>query len=183
MHIRTVGHALDAISGGVVDVEESLMGGQATVFVHVEIVHPDPDAAARFMEETMGARRVERRLSSYIEKLGEGLRIVHVQAGGVVFQIIRPVPIPGLNSWYEHLQEHGPGVHNVTLMMDGLESVRESMLLRGCSVAAEMDLNFGEAGLDVTGSRKVYVVDAIEQAGVRFEMLESLPEWTPGEAP
>ena len=156
--------------------------GEATVFVHVEIVHPDPDAAARFMEETMGAKRVESQLSSYIEKLGEGLRVVHVQAGGVVFQIIRPVPIPGLNSWSEHLAEHGPSVHNVTLMMDGLDSVRDKMHDRGCSTIAEMDLEFGAAGLDVSGSRKVYVVDAIRQAGVRFEMLETMPEWIPGEA-
>jgi hypothetical protein len=34
--------------------------GVATVFMHVEIVHPDPDAVARFMAETMGAVQVEK---------------------------------------------------------------------------------------------------------------------------
>ena len=130
----------------------------------------------------MGAQQVERQLSSSIEKLGEGLRVIHVQAGGVVFQIIKPVPIPGLNSWYEHLEEHGPSVHNVTLMMDGLESVRSKMLDRGCSTVAEIDLDLRAAGFDIGGTKKTYVIDAIRQAGVRFEMFETMPEWTPGEA-
>ncbi len=126
-----------------------MAAGNASVFVHVEIVHPDPDAAARFMSETIGAVQVERQISGTIEKIADGMRVIHMQAGGVVFQIIRPVPIPGLNSWYEHLQEHGPSVHNVTLMMDGLDGVKDRMLERGGTTDADLDMDVSAMGLGI----------------------------------
>jgi hypothetical protein len=122
-------------------------------------------------------------MSAQVEKLAEGLRVVHMRAGGVVFQIIKPVLAPGLESWFHQLREHGPSVHNVTLMMDGLESVREKMLERGGTIAAQFDMDVTDVGLGLTGTRRTYVIDAIQQTGVRFEMFETMPEWVPGEAP
>lgn len=157
--------------------------GQATVFMHVEVVHPDPDGVAAFMAETMGAVQVEKMMSAQVEKLAEGLRVVHVQAGGVVFQLIKPVLAPGIESWFNHLSEHGPSVHNVTLAMNGLESVRQKMIERGGSVVAQFDMDVSDVGLGLTGTRRTYVIDAIPQTGMRFEMFEHIAEWVPGEAP
>ncbi|HEX4108217.1 MAG TPA: hypothetical protein VHX88_08800 [Solirubrobacteraceae bacterium] len=161
------------------------MPAPATAFVHVEVVHPDPDGAAAFIIEELGGERVERGISSYLEGLApEGeLQVIHVRLGNVVFQLVKPPALPGLESWYEQLRDHGPSVHNVTVFVDGVEDVRQRLLARGATQAAELDLTLQDAGLDVQGTQKVHVLDAREQTGLRFELLETIPSWVPGKGP
>ncbi|GAB3256251.1 hypothetical protein [Kineosporia babensis] len=99
---------------------------QSPVVLHVEIVHPNPDAAAGVIHADLGAEQVEPQTAAQIEKLAEGLRVILMRVGGVVFQIVRPVPIPGLNAWYEHYQEHGAGVHTVSPMSRDAEAVQQA---------------------------------------------------------
>src|SRR3954447_8518552 len=101
------------------------MTGPTTAFVHIEVVHPDPYAAAEFLERVLGAERVERGVSGYLEEFVPGAEVVHMRLGGVVLQLIKP------SSWSDHLRDHGPSVHNVTLMVDGLKDVRREMLVQG----------------------------------------------------
>ena len=155
------------------------MSEKITAFVHLEMVHPDPEAAALFMQEVFGARRVEEELSSYLESLAPGMRIVHVLAGGVVFQFVNPAPG---NSWRELLDAQGPCVHNVTFQVDGLEQVRKEMLARGCKQVSKFDMAMQDGGLNVSGRQRAYVIDGLAQTGLRFEMIETMPEWVPGEA-
>jgi len=151
-----------------------------SAFVHIEMVHPDPDAAAKFMEEVLGAVQVEKKLSAFFESLAPGMRCIHMRTGNVVFQFVNP--IPGLESWKRQMDRSGPGVHNITLQVNGLEKVREEMLKRGCVQVAEFHPHLKDGGLDVEGPIDCYVVDAMEQAGMRFEMIETLPAWVTGEA-
>ncbi len=156
------------------------MQDKVKAFVHLEMVHPDPDAAACFMEDVFGAKRVEQQLSAYLESLAPGMRIVHVLLGGVVFQFVKP--IPG-NSWQNLLDAQGPGVHNVTFQVDGLEQVRKDLLAKGCKQVSQFDMTMQDGGLKVDGRQRAYVIDALAQTGLRFEMIETMPEWIPGKAP
>lgn len=155
------------------------MSDKPSVFWHVELVHPDPDAAADFLREVFGAERVEEEISSYIESKAPGSRIVHMKLGGVVLQIVRPGS--GAESWQQQLDSQGPSIHNVTLMVHGLERVREDMLAKGCQEIARFDVQLQNAGLDVEGGQRAYLMDAMAQIGLRIEMMESIPDWVPGE--
>jgi 4-hydroxyphenylpyruvate dioxygenase-like putative hemolysin len=156
------------------------MNNRVKAFVHLEMVHPDPDAAASFMQGVFGAELVEQQLSAYLESLAPGMRIVHVLLGGVVFQFVKPVPG---NSWHQLLEAQGPSVHNVTFQIDDLEQVRKDLLAKGCNQVSQFDMTMQDGGLNVAGRQRAYVIDALAQSGLRFEMIETMPEWIPAKAP
>ena len=79
-----------------------------------------------------------------------------------------------LDSWQKQLDTSGPGVHNVTFEVNDLENVRVAMLNRGARQLAQFDADMSRAGLDVDQPTRVYVMDAREQSGLRFEMMEPL---------
>jgi hypothetical protein len=56
------------------------------------------------------------------------------------------------------------------------------MLAKGCKQAAQFDLEMQDGGLNVTGQQRAYVIDAAAQTGLRFEMIETIPDWIPGTA-
>jgi len=155
-------------------------GAQVSVrgWLHVEVVHPDPDAAARFLCDTLGGRIVERELTASLKTLAEGLGCVHVLVSGVVFQLVRPVE--GLEPWYSVLKEHGPCVHNVTFNVDGLEHAREVLEAAGATKVADLEVPLGALSDD--DLTRVYLMDARQQAGIRIEMGD-VPRWIGGEAP
>jgi catechol 2,3-dioxygenase-like lactoylglutathione lyase family enzyme len=155
-------------------------GSQVSVrgWLHVEVVHPDPDAAAKFLCDTLGGRIVERELCENLKSLAEGVGCVHVLVAGVVFQLVRP--IEGLEPWYSVLKEQGPCVHNVTFNVDGLEHAREVLEAAGATKAAELDVPLG--AMSKSELNRVYVMDARQQAGIRIEMAD-VPGWIGGEAP
>ncbi|MAG32163.1 MAG: hypothetical protein CL908_14870 [Deltaproteobacteria bacterium] len=157
------------------------MGGNVSALWHVEVVHPDPDAAASFLREVFGAEQVEGQMSSHIESVSAGARIIHMKLGGVVFQFVKPGP--GAESWQKLLDSNGPCVHNITLLVDGLEEARDNMIAKGCQEISRFDVRLQDAGLDVTGQQRAYLIDAMAQIGLRIEMLETIPGWTPGEGP
>ena len=146
--------------------------------LHIEIVHPDPDAAAAFMCDTLGGKLVEQRLSTSLEKMAEGLRVVHVEVGGVVFQFVRPVKES--ESWTSDLAERGPCVHNVTFNVDGIDATREALAAAGAKEIMTMEAPMG--ALSDAPVNRVYVMDAREQSGLRFEIIDA-PRWIAGKAP
>jgi 4-hydroxyphenylpyruvate dioxygenase-like putative hemolysin len=156
------------------------MAEKVSAFVHIEIVHDDPAAAASFMAKTLGAVQVEKRLSTYFETLAPDMRVIHMRAGNVVFQFVKPVA--GLESWHSQFKASGPGVHNVTIQVNNLEQVRQELLDEGCKQIAEFHPALRDGGLDVDGPITCYVIDATAQAGLKFEMIETLPAWVSGEA-
>ncbi|GBG36183.1 VOC family protein [Mycobacterium montefiorense] len=147
-------------------------------WLHIEVVHPDPDAAAKFLCDKLGGEIVERELSATVRALAVGVGCVHVRVTGVVFQLVRP--IEGLEPWYSVLKQQGPCVHNVTFNVDGLEDARQVLEAAGAVKVAEMDMPLG--GLSETEVNRVYVMDARQQAGIRIEMAD-VPRWVGGQAP
>jgi len=147
-------------------------------FLHIEIVHPDPDAAATFLCNTVDGEIVERRLSNGLEAMAEGLRVVHVLVGGVVLQLVRPVQES--ESWTAELADRGPCIHNITLNVDGIEATREALLAAGATQIIELEAPMGKLSDEEVSP--VYVMDAREQTGLRFELVDA-PRWIGGQAP
>lgn len=157
-------------------------GNTASRFVHIEIVHSDPDAAAAYVCETLGGEIVEQGISGYLSTLVPDFKVVHVRVAGTVLQFVKPAP--ELESWARAYERNGACVHNVTVMVDDVEGVREQMLARGSTVAAELDVTLQDGGLEgLDGPQRVYVVDATEQTGLRFECLDTIDSWVPGVGP
>ncbi|MBU4215805.1 MAG: hypothetical protein KJ792_14255, partial [Actinobacteria bacterium] len=141
----------------------------STTFQHSEIVHPDPVAAARFMQDVLGAETCEPELSAGIEVACNAV-CRHVTVGGVVWQFITPGSLP--DSWQKTLDSNGPCVHDVHFFVDDEPATKTAMLERGCKLIGDMDwpvsafLPGAPEDLRVQGSW----IDATEQCGLRFEL-------------
>ena len=155
----------------------------AQALLHLEIVHPEPDAVFEFLRDCLGAELVEKEIAEYLVSLfggtddrGKGRVGIHVKVGNIVFQIVRPPPT--LPTWYAELTERGPGVHNVTFIVNDLEGVKQRMLGQGATEILDMPVPLHEIGLGTEPTR-LLVVDAREQTGLRFEMVEPIDGWVP----
>ena len=145
------------------------MKNKIAAFMHIEIVHADPYGAAKFLEEVFDAEQVEKAFSSGLEARFPGVEAVHVKMGNVIFQFIKP--IEEFVSWTDQLNTSGPGIHNISLVMNDLESVREVLLAKGCKERAKFS-TMRKDGLG-SGPLPVYIIDAFEQAGIRLELVPS----------
>ena len=140
-----------------------------SAFLHIEIVHPDPDSAASFLEDVFDARRVEKNLCDYVEGILPETRLVHVLMGNVVLQLVKPDE--NLASWKDQLESTGPGVHNISIQVDNMDAIEKTMLERGCNIYSDMVVDLREAGVDCPAPMRALNIDAREYCGLRFEML------------
>lgn len=140
-----------------------------SAFLHVEIVHPDPVSAGKFLEEVFGAELVEENLAKYVERILPGSKVVHMRMGNVVFQFVKPCE--ELASWKEQLKAQGPSIHNVSLQVDDMDGIEKAMLAHGCKVYSDALVDLREAGVGCSGPLRALNIDAREQSGMRFEML------------
>ncbi|MBP1822958.1 hypothetical protein [Mycobacterium sp. OAE908] len=148
----------------------------AEAFLHLELVHSDPDAVFAFLQDCLGAVRVETKISEYLGKTFDA-PCVHARVGNVVFQIVKPPPT--LPTWHAELEERGPGVHNVTFYVNDLAAVKQRMLAHGATEILDMHIPLEPVGLGKEPARLV-VLDAREKTGLRFEMAEAVEGWPPG---
>lgn len=159
------------------------MSSPITAVLHIEVVHPDPEAAADFLCAVIGGERVERQMSAYLSSRNPEMHVVHVALGSVVIQIVKPPNADRHRSWHDQLTNQGPGVHDICFLVDDLEGVRQKMLDAGAVEAgAFIGMTLQDAGLPIEGTQDGYLIDAREQSGIRFELLEDMP-WEPGKAP
>ena len=150
-------------------------------FLHVEIVHPDPDAGADVLIRRFGGARVEPRTSERIETLSPGARIVHVMAGPVVFQLIRPPA--DMTEWAEQLATQGPSIFCLSFRVDDYQSCRDALLEEGAEITAEFNPDFSSVGIG-DGPFEGGIVDARELFGCRVEMIPASSGWQDaGKAP
>ena len=150
-------------------------------FMHIEIVHPDPEAAAKFMIEVFGAEPCESVIEAGIAA-GCQTSCKHVKMGGVVFQFIAPGGIMP-DSWKNTMESNGPCVHNICLITDNVNELSKDILSRGAKLIQDITavgfpiniLNPEAGDLKGDGSQ----IDATEQCGLRFELLSDsmLPYW------
>src|SRR4051794_1392682 len=108
---------------------EVVMNQPLEHFVHLEIVHPDPDSAAEFAVDVLGGEIVEPRTAALVETFMPGMRCIHVRVGSVVLQLIKPGE--GMDSWKEQLEQEGPSVHNIAYTVHDSDGLAKALLDRG----------------------------------------------------
>jgi hypothetical protein len=148
--------------------------------IHIEVVHPDPEAASQYMIDVLGAERVERQLAAKVEQLIPGINLAHVRLSNVVFQFVQPNE--HLASWKAQLDREGPSVHNISMTIEGIGSVVDEMQQRGGKILLDMDVDLQSAlGYSDEPTFRGCVVDARQQAGLVFEMFDERCGWVGGE--
>jgi catechol 2,3-dioxygenase-like lactoylglutathione lyase family enzyme len=140
--------------------------------VHIEIVVHDAEEAAAFLARVFGAQKTQEAFASFLSS--PAAKVVHVQLGNVVLQFIEPIVQQGL--WAEHLREKGPGVHNLTFLVDDLPAAVKALDKEGARVLLEMPFDWsGLFGSDMVRPDvpPVTMVGSEEAVGFRLELAES----------
>lgn len=106
--------------------------------VHIEIVVHDADTAYNMLHRVFGATKVEEKFSDYLENLGGLERIIHVELGGTILQLIEP---GDYGTWAEQLKNHGPGVHNITYQVDNIEPAIAALEKEGCPLLSKLPID------------------------------------------
>jgi catechol 2,3-dioxygenase-like lactoylglutathione lyase family enzyme len=140
--------------------------------VHLEILVYDPAEAAAFLEDMFGAERVEVGFAYQIEE-GWDLANRHVKMGGEIYQLLAPShDLPGtpskLRNWYD--RSITPSIHNVTFSVNDAEAFARELRSKGVRCMGEMRV----------GPATVYMYDATQQCGLRFEFVQ---EFSPDQGP
>jgi len=144
---------------------------QLSPLVHMEMAVKDAEAAFRFLQESLGARKVEEEFAGFLEADGRS-RVIHVGLGDVVLQFIQPLGEMG--SWSEILKK-GPGVHNLTFIVDNMEEVLGAMEKHGVKPLFSFPLDWGK----LIGPENVkpnvppvYMMDTMARIGFNLELSE-----------
>jgi catechol 2,3-dioxygenase-like lactoylglutathione lyase family enzyme len=106
--------------------------------VHIEIVVHNADAASDLLHRVFGATRTEESFSNYLEKMGGLKRIVHVELGGTILQLIEP---GDYGSWGEQLKTSGPGIHNITYQVDNIQEAIAALAAEGCPLQSQLPID------------------------------------------
>jgi catechol 2,3-dioxygenase-like lactoylglutathione lyase family enzyme len=145
--------------------------GAVSPLLHVEIVVRDVEETCRFLHEVFGAERVEEEFASFLD--GSFMKVVHVLLGDVVLQLCQPLVQAG--SWYEQLRDRGPGVHNITFLVDDLPKVAEAMEREGATPLFTFPLDWGQlVGAENVRPNvpNVHMMNTRQKLGFHLELAE-----------
>jgi 4-hydroxyphenylpyruvate dioxygenase-like putative hemolysin len=138
--------------------------------VHIEIVVHDAEETYQLLNRVFGAEKVEEELSSYAETLSPFKRIIHVDLGGTVLQLIEPAES---GTWQKQLKEKGPGVHNITFKVDNIQDAIKSLQKEGCEPLWQTSLD-AILGSDPSkpAEPNTCMIDTMEKVGFRLELFQ-----------
>jgi catechol 2,3-dioxygenase-like lactoylglutathione lyase family enzyme len=140
--------------------------------VHIEIVVRDAEAAYRFLHDVFGAKKIQEEFAGFLD--GDFVRVIHVGLGDVVLQFIQPVVQEG--SWYNQLKSKGPGVHNLTFVVEDIEQAVLRLEEENISTVLAFPLEWGEliGPENVKPDIKpVYMMNTMDKLGFHLELSES----------
>jgi catechol 2,3-dioxygenase-like lactoylglutathione lyase family enzyme len=149
-----------------------VMAVSVSPLVHIEIVVRNAEDAAAFLSRVFGAHKTQEAFANFLSS--PFAKVVHVELGNVVLQFIEPIVQQGL--WADHLREKGPGVHNLTFLVEDLPAAVEALDKEGARVLLEMPFDwsglFGPENVrpDVP---PVTMIGSEEMVGFRLELAES----------
>ncbi len=151
------------------------MSVNVSPLVHIEIVVRDAEGAYQFLKRVFNAKKVQEKISDFFSNNFD-LKVVHVALGGVILQFIQPIAEFG--SWSKQLKEKGPGVHNLTFLVDNLEETADMLNQEGAPVIFSGSIDWDEMiGSETVKSESlVYMLDTMEKLGFRLELSEKPPD-------
>lgn len=150
--------------------EDELIG-RVSPMLHIELTVPDVEETSRFLKTVFGSERVEERFANFLDS--EFMRIIHVNLNNVVLQYCQPLVEQG--SWYEQLRDRGPGVHNITFIVENMVETMAAIEEAGAQDLFVFPLAWG----DLIGEENlkpdmppVHMVNTMGMLGFHLELAE-----------
>jgi catechol 2,3-dioxygenase-like lactoylglutathione lyase family enzyme len=144
---------------------------QVSPLIHIEVVVRDAEEAAATLKRVFGAEKTQLEFARFISN--ERANVVHVDLGGTVIQFVEPLVDDGI--WAEHLRTKGPGVHNLTFVVNDLKETIRLLEQEGARTLLEMEFDWSK----VLGDRArpdappVTMIGSEEKLGFRLELAEN----------
>jgi catechol 2,3-dioxygenase-like lactoylglutathione lyase family enzyme len=151
--------------------EQDNLIGDVSPMLHIELVVPDIEKTYQFLHDVFGSEKVELKFAEFLD--GEFSKVVHINLSNVVLQYIQP--IAKVASWYEQLQKSGPGVHNITFLVNDIEKTVENFEKNGISQQISFPLEWenlvGKEDFNLK-SRTVHIFNTMDKIGFHLELFE-----------
>lgn len=136
----------------------------------------DAEEAYHFLNRVFGVHKTQLEFAKFLS--GPAGNVVHVELGGVVLQFIQP-KVEG-TLWANFLKEKGPGVHNLTFIVDNINDAVKVFEAEGVPVLLQFPLDWERMAtfMSTTGAIKkdnppVHMMGGEDKVGFRFELAES----------
>ena len=148
------------------------MSIELSPLVHIEIVVRDAEKAYEFLKKIFGAEKTQIEFANFLSSFGVA-KTVHVKLSNVILQFIEPLIDRTL--WANHLKEKGPGVHNLTFIVDDINKAKKALEQEGVKVLLEMPFDWKRLlGSDVRrDTPPVAMIGGEDIVGFRFELSEN----------
>lgn len=145
--------------------------GDVSPMLHIELIVPDIEKTYQFLHDVFGSEKVETKFAEFLDS--DFSKVIHVNLSNVVLQYIQP--IAKVASWYDQLQKSGPGVHNVTFLVNNIEKIVETFNNNGIPHQISFPLEWENlVGNDDFNpkSRTVHIFNTMETLGFHLELFE-----------
>jgi len=156
-----------------------MMSVTVSPLVHIEIVVRAAEKAYEFLNRAFGAQKTQLEFANFLDS--PAAHVVHVELGGVVLQFVEP-RVEG-NLWSDFLKEKGPGVHNLTFIVDSIDEAVKVLESEGAPVLLKFPLDWAKMAefLPPGGAiRKdvppVHMIGGEDKVGFRFELAERVTD-------
>jgi len=146
--------------------------GDVSPMLHIELVVPDVEKTYQFLHKVFGSEKVEIKFAEFLDS--EFAKVVHVNLSNVVLQYIQPIAKQG--PWYEQLERSGPGVHNITFLVDDIEKITKKFEIEGIPALISFPLEWENlVGKDNfnPNARTVHIFNTMDKLGFHLELFES----------
>lgn len=147
------------------------MAIQVSPLIHIEVVVRDAEEAAATLNRVFGAEKTQLEFAQFLTS--PMAKVVHVDLGGTVIQFVEPLVDEGL--WAEHLRTKGPGVHNLTFVVDDVKEAVHLLEDEGAPILLEMRFDWSQLAPDLArpNPSPVLMVGSEEKLGFRLELSEN----------
>jgi len=146
--------------------------GDVSPMLHIELVVPDVEKTYQFLHNVFSSEKVEVRFAEFLDS--EFAKVVHVNLSNVVLQYIQPLAKQG--PWYDQLESSGPGVHNITFLVDDIEKITKKFENEGIPALISFPLEWENlVGKDNfnPNARMVHIFNTMDKLGFHLELFES----------
>jgi catechol 2,3-dioxygenase-like lactoylglutathione lyase family enzyme len=145
--------------------------GDVSPMLHIELVVPDAKKTYQFLHRVFGSEKVENEFYEFLDS--DFAQVVHVNLSNIVLQYIQP--IAEVETWYEQLNKSGPGVHNITFLVNDIEKAVEKFKNEGISQQIIFPLEWenlvGKENFN-PNARNVHIFNTMDKVGFHLELFE-----------
>ena len=140
--------------------------------VNIGVIVPNAEEAYQLLFNLFGAQKVQEELTNFLN--GDLAKVIHVGLGDVILRFIEPIAKEG--PWYNHLIKKGPGVYNLTFIVENIKDVIEEMEKQGgidplFTFDLEWEKLVGKENFN-PNSRKVHIFNTMNTLGFHLELFE-----------